>query len=382
MTRKASPCVVIVAGDPGGAEAIAPVIGMLIREGSARVVPLAYHEACRIWRERGIPFTQLPDPLTEKTAGNLLDHEGAAGLLTGTSAHPRNAERIFIAAARSMRVPSLSLLDFWSNYRQRWSDAGGNLAFLPDFVAVMDTQARDEMIREGFDPVRLIITGQPAYDALASRREGFTDEKRAEIRRGLDVRTGESLVVFTSQPLSLSPAAGQGRLSAPGYTERTVIPLVLEALDGIGGETGERVVLAIRPHPKEDPGSFGIYPGRKTRVRIAGEGNPRDLVMAADLVLGMTSALLVEACYLGCIVGSIQPGLTGPDVLPTNAAGFSQGVYAAEDIKPAIQKLLLDPVVRRGLRRRAESLAPASGATRRVADLVYRILGMEQKEPG
>jgi hypothetical protein len=313
----------------------------------------------------------------------LLEQEGARALLTGTSASPRDVERTFIAAARSMQVPSLSILDFWSNYRQRWSDRGGDLAFLPDLIAVMDARARDAMTGEGFDPAGLVITGQPAYDALAAWREAFTDGRKREIRRDLGVKGGDSLVIFASQPLSMSlPAAAQEPPSAPGYTERTVIPLVIGALDRIGEETGERIVLAIRPHPKEDPGGFGIYRSRRTKVRIAREGHSRDLVMAADLVLGMTSAILVEACYLGCIVGSIQPGLSGPDVLPTNEGGYSHPVYTAEDIKPAIQKLLLDPATRKEMRSRAESLAPVSGATRRVAGLVYRLLGMTQQEQG
>ena len=375
--RQGRPCLVAVAGDPGGAGAVAPVIAMLLREGKARVAPYAYLEACHTWKEQGIPFTPLPDPLSPAMAADILRREGAGALLSGTSAPPHVAEKLLIAAAKSQGIPSLSVLDFWSNYRQRWSNASGELAFLPDRIAVMDVQAQTDMAAEGFDRSRLVVTGQPAYDSLAAMRESFTAGKRTRVRHALGVGDRERLVVFASQPLSLAPPGGEDR----GYTERTAIPLVAGALDRISAETGERIVLAIRPHPKEDAGSFAGYTGEKARVIVAARGDPRELVLAADLVLGMTSALLVEACRLGGVVGSIQPGLAGPDLLPTDALGCSLGVYAAEDIKPAIQKLLLDPAVREGLRGRAAPAAPA-GATRRVADLVYRMLGIGVLERG
>ena len=56
--------------------------------------------------------------------------------------------------------------------------------------------------------------------------------------------------------------------------------------------------------------------------------------------------LLVEACLLGCVVLSLQPGLRLADALPTNRWGVSQGVYYEKDIEPALESLLFDEQVR------------------------------------
>jgi hypothetical protein len=381
MPDTALPTVVAVGGDPGGAAALAPVLTLLHREGKVRVTAYPHHEAIALWEAQGISVVRLPDRTTAGAARETLIRESACVLVTSTSSGTRAGEKIFIAAARRLGIPSLSVLDFWSNYRSRWADTGGQPTCLPDLIAVMDAQARDEMVAEGFDPAMLVITGQPAYDDLREWQQGFTPAHRQDIRRSLGVGPEDLLVIFASQPISAIYRTGESDPSYPGYTECTVIRLLVDALDRIEQEVGRHILLAIRPHPREDPRTFSAVGGRAISAGIVSAPHPRDLVMAADLVLGMTTALLVEACYLGCIVGSLQPGLRGPDVLPTNRIGCSRGIYAAGDIKPAVEQLLLDPVVRREMRQRAVSLAPASGATRLVADLIHRILRQDSREP-
>jgi hypothetical protein len=100
--------------------------------------------------------------------------------------------------------------------------------------------------------------------------------------------------------------------------------------------------------------------------------------MAADLVTGINSMLLVEACYLGCVTVSIQPGLRFPDALPTNDLGISRAVYRREEIKPVVEEMLLDRQARLAARWRVSSLHLDGGATRRVVNLVYQMIGIEE----
>jgi len=79
--------------------------------------------------------------------------------------------------------------------------------------------------------------------------------------------------------------------------------------------------------------------------------------MAADLVVGMNTELLVEACYLGCITLSLQPGLRHPDRLPTNRLGFSRAVYQENEIKPALLELLLNEKSRDAVLKSAVNVA-------------------------
>jgi len=109
---------------------------------------------------------------------------------------------------------------------------------------------------------------------------------------------------------------------------------------------------------------------------VSSEGDPRDAVTSADLVTGMNSVLLMEACYLRCVTASLQPGLRRADVLPTNRTGQSRPIYEPGAIRPVIEELLLDDGARAAAREELEAFAPVPGAARRVADVAYQMLGV------
>ena len=159
-------------------------------------------------------------------------------------------------------------------------------------------------------------------------------------------KADDLLVVFVSQPLRRLSGECNDDPRFLGFDEESVLSSVITSLGTTSGKTDRCITLLIRPHPRDrtawsrDDGA----PGVKVLVSTSGDG--RDDVMASDLVVGMNSILLVEACYLGGIVLSVQPELRRVDTLPTNRSGASVGVYREEDIDPAIESLLLDAEVR------------------------------------
>ena len=374
MGRETAPCVVAVAGDPGGAEALAPVLERLLGDGRVRPALFPYREAIRLWEARGLRAAPLTGALSRDAARDLLAREQAKALVTGSSVNPDQLERVFIAAARDLGIPSLSILDFWTNYRRRWADPAGDLSDLPDIIAVMDDRARAEMVAEGFPAERIEVTGQPAFDRLPRMRAGFTRGRRDAVRKGLGLAPGEAFVLFASQPVSsLSGESAENPLF-PGYTERSVIPAVIRALDRIGHAEGRKIACVLRPHPREKAGDLRRWKGEHIRVLVQEGGDRLETAMAADLVTGMTSVLLLEACYLGTPVVSIQPSPRLPDPLPSNRDGLSRAVYSEGEIEPVLQEMLCRRGVREEYRKRLRSASPGGDATARVVQLITGML--------
>jgi hypothetical protein len=362
--------VVAVAGDPGGAAAVAPVIERLRQEGHSIEV-LAYHQAVGLWRERGL----APVDLALVTDRAEVEHRlGAAdALLVGTSFNEIGWEKHFVAASRHQMVPSLAVLDFWSNYRSRFVDDRGNLTFLPDLIAVMDEQARSEMIAEGFPADHLCVTGQPAFDELETFRTN-REARRQSARDYLEVGPSDQLIVFVSQPLAALFGTDTTNPLFLGYTEAQVRLALRQALETIARRTGIRILLLIRPHPRENLNELSEPSSAWVHVRVDNWGDRRDVVLAADLVVGMNSVLLVEACLLRCPVLSLQPGLLRPDTLPTNRYGASCAVYRIEDIYLVVEKLLTVPEARATAAGESSRLCVEPNATGRVVDALKALL--------
>jgi hypothetical protein len=360
--------IVAVCGDSGGAAAVAPVIQGLLKGGGTRVTALAYQKAVGKWKDLHIPFSEVLEDLSPEEARRILQDGPTALLLTGTS-FPVKLELLFTKAARELGVPSLAVLDFWSNYGLRFTDPGG-VRVLPDRIAIMDSIAREEMIGEGFEPGRLAVTGQPAYDDLGEWRARFTASRRREVRESFGLGEGAILVLFASQPFSKVPFTAY-----PGYTEHDALAALIPALDQISDEEGRDISLLIRPHPNESPDGFRNYRGRRVKIEVSPEGNGREIAMASDLVTGMTTGLLVEACYLGCLVVSIQPGLRVPDPLPTNRLGVSRAVYSTEEVKPVLHQMLFDEGRREEARQRLSRFQTDGKATERVLRVIRDLTG-------
>jgi hypothetical protein len=377
MEDTSRPKVLIVCGDPGGAGAVSPVIKSLESGNRVQLRVIAYNEAADVWDGQGIVNEKIPNDFSKAETAALLRGEDTRLLFTGTSVNGVDLEKQFIAAAVQDRVPALSLIDFWTNYTWRFSDEEGALVYVPDKIAIMDKFAFDEMVREGFDPAKLVITGQPVFDDLAAWRQTFSPQRRYAVREALGVALNEILVLFTSQPLTSLYGTDVLEEKYLGFDEWSVLKTLIQSLEAIKTESGARIHLVVRPHPRESSGLFRNYKSNCFPITVVESGTARSQVMAADLVVGMNTELLVEACYLDCITLSLQPGLRHPDRLPTNRLGVSRAVYCPEEIKPALEELLLDESARNDMLKIVRKFKLKTKSTGNVVNLIYDMIGFE-----
>ncbi len=376
MFEGKKPAVLFVCGDPGGAMAVTPVMEALVSDGLVLVQALAYAETSAVWKAKGLPFGELAEGLTYEHILAKLQTLNPELVVTGTSINALEYEKVCIAAAKELGIPSLSVLDFWTNYRYRFSDKSDNLCYLPDRIAVMDQVAFDAMAADGFPTDRLQITGQPAFDDLAAVRDGFSN--RSETRKQLGIANEDLMVVFYSQPFSALFGSDERSANYPGYDEFTALEGLLHALEEIAAQTGRIIHLVIAPHMREALEKFAQVKGKHVRVVVDNTIDSRHLALSADLVTGMTSTRLVEACYLQQVVLSLQPGLNKEDTLFINRQGTAIGVYDREDISAQVSIYLLSEDRKQEQLGRLKAFSALSNATQQVKELVYKMIDQHE----
>jgi len=370
----ALPVIVVICGDPGGANAVIPVLLQIQDEERAKLQVFAYRQAVSILTKTGISHSVVDEGIMDDSIRDLLREIQPALVLTGTSVNAVDLEKKFIRAAREMNFPTLAILDFWSNYTTRFSDEYGNMRYVPDKIAVMDTSAFSEMVDEGFSSDTLLVTGQPAFDTLARCRMQFSHTRSAVIRASFHMPAEEMLVVFVSQPLSVFYGSDASNPLFLGYTEWSVANDLVQSLERISRECNQKLCLVIRPHPRENIGDYLQIKSDRIRTIVSGSDDPRELVMASDLVAGMTTELLIEACYLGCIVVSLQPGLRSRDLLPTNGMGYSIPVYSSEKMCGTLRRMLLGKRERADIKKKLENFKPDGQATSNVIKVIFQMI--------
>lgn len=365
-----------IAGDPGGASALLPVVQALAARADVRLRLWPYRQAVELWQRNGLQRdSALAEPATDwpsqSDISNLLAQ--ADLLLTATSVNGVDLEQRAMRAAHEKHIPTLALLDFWRCYRQRFEFHGETL--WPDVIAVMDETAAEALRNEGVADERLAVTGQPAFDRLQALRRAFSMEERAALRRKLGWADEEKVILFVSQPLR----AFWGGSEPLGFAEDEVLALLAAQLPALRKNGSVRAV--VRPHPREDQAAVAAHCAA-LEVELSTEEDGYRLAMAADCVVGMNSVFLLEACYLGAIVLSVQPGLSVPDDLPCNRNGMSLALYHAEELERVLQRALRDKDFIAAQREKLRECQADGQATQRVLAEVDRLLKKRSGEDG
>jgi RimJ/RimL family protein N-acetyltransferase len=372
----------IVARDAGAANALVPIAHTLVKDNSVGILVIGFRQAETVFQQYELPLWAMEseDDKSPHVAKKLLEKAQPKLLLTGTSMKPR-LDNAFWGEARQMGIPTLAVLDHWSNLWERFSDMSGpRFTYVPDTVAVMDELTRHAMIDAGCQPERLAVTGQPYFDqySLKPQLEWGT---RVLARRELGLSVNDALIVFASEPQAKYYGADASSPTFLGYTEESAFRVVLESLRRVRQRSGRPVKLIVKLHPLETPERLDkvIRDVADEGVRILRDYPPRKMIAAADIVTGMTSVFLLEAALVGKPAVSVQPGRTRKDHFVDHLAGLVERADSVETCERLLADGVDETAAKKDERRR---LAMARGfggtAARRVANLIYRKIGIPQ----
>lgn len=358
------PKILAAARDVGGANAIVPVLTHLALRRDCSVACVGYGQSETIFaREHlnAVPASAYGE--VGKTSAELYDlaehiieHESPDAVLVGTS-WGVSLDKELVAAANARDVFTMAVLDTWSYYRERFISLDDlRLRYLPRLIAVMDETARAEATAAGVPADRLVITGQPHFDEVVVQLSSESIRQAAAKWRERWSAGAECLVLFASEAIARDFPPGS--LWYRGYTER-------EALAGLLSVRGD-AALVIKLHPQNALSDVSLPDGTE-RVWLAQDEPALECIVAADLVVGMTSMMLLEAAFAGKPAISYQPGAVGTDQFVGNKWGITQAVYSREMLRAALAERRVPP------RERLQALADGHAAER-VAQNLLRVI--------
>jgi len=210
-------------------------------------------------------------------------------LISGTSANDFT-ERHLWQEAKFHGIPSMAILDAWSNYGIRFSEYGmrylhlfkGICNYLPDYICVMDELAKTEMIKDGVPADRIVTFGNPHFEmvSLLSEQSDYTSEVNEAI-----------VFLFASEPFEDVYRKGQ---------EEFVLQGLLKA-----ARMYKEARVRIRNHPKESNDKYKRFVG--DRIEIDKNVSVYDSIKQATIIVSASSIVLLEALILGRKVVSFQP---------------------------------------------------------------------------
>ncbi len=369
------PYVLAFTREAGGAETLAPVLRSLGKKLPLLIVA-GQHARDRFDRH-GIIYHTLQDHSEESFERLCMEEHGALpkGLFTSATSMPfiDMTERYLWMWAKDRRIPSVAVLDQWNNYALRFSgpQKGEELRYFPDVVAIMDEFAMREMKEEGIPEDLLRVTGHPALEYLMNSRERLL-MMRAGTRDQLNVGPNTKFILFASECIE------RDFHDEFGFSERMTFDMTVASLKKIAAETGTSLHLGIKLHPENVIEDLGAG-----EAEIASMASPitisihrseipyRQLIVAADIIVGMVSMLLVESVVLGLPVVSVQPNATPKARLVLTAQKLIPRIEQQDEMDSLMGGLLLSSRQTEMYLARQGVFRSHSGATANIERLVF-----------
>lgn len=334
MTLSATPKVLLFAREAGGVEAIRPLIPLL-RQANIEVQVAS--------RDAGLTRWGDDENIVELSAHAPfgIQPPWPQAICTSAASLPEldMTERRLWQWAQEMGIPSVAVLDQWQNYGVRFSgeSSGQELLYLPSICCVMDDHARSGMIDAGFPPGRIRITGQPAFDQLITLGQNHTQESQRALREKLGLDAALTTIVFVSEYLR------EHWGDSYGYDEVSTLRALLE----ITRTFPNPLQILVKLHPENHESDFATllddfsdYQHGITFVGTTLSG--REAVLAADLVVGMSSVLLFESILLGLPTMSMQLGARRKDLCAAVNLGAIPLICSIAEARAAMAQVLFE----------------------------------------
>ncbi|MBD2680437.1 MULTISPECIES: hypothetical protein [Nostoc] len=290
--------VIAIAHDPGGANAVAATVAAF-RVAGTQVEAYTKGPAIRQFQRLEVactPISEEHQTLFERLTGDIL--------LTGTSQYDE-FERDAIVWARQERIPSIAVMDYWANYRQRFQSLKNPDAepIFPDIITAIDEVCAAGMLAEGIPEKQIRIVGQPYFAWLIARQKC-----RKSILKPIEN------ILFASQT---------------NANEVEILSVLIKVLT----EYKPLKKLLIRFHPRQGrcPASLDLLARSGLPFAIDESADTLATLRQQDIMLGITSIILIEAALMGIPAGSLV--FNTSDTLMSNQYGITVPINSPEKLR-------------------------------------------------
>jgi hypothetical protein len=256
--------------------------------GEGAILPCLDGPALTLWQRSGQRHSLLGLDETLKEGATLLSGTGWASDLE------HEARR----QARERGIPTIAVIDHWTNYRERFVRYGE--VVLPDQVWVTDPHAA-ELARE-------LLPGVPVQ--LQPNR--YLQAQVAEVQALQAPPAPGPRVLYVLEPIR----DAWGELPQPG--ELSALDFFAEHLAAL--DLDAATPIRLRPHPSDPPGKYDAWLARHRHrhLDVALDDSPSLAagLAWADTVAGCQTYAMVVALAAGRRVVSTVPPWAPPCVLP------------------------------------------------------------------
>ena len=364
--------------DPGAANYVVGLPAALARRNLTAHL-LASGKAGEQLAALGGVFELLADgPVTSTDLARRVTALQPGLVVVGTSENAVSPAFSLVDQMRREGVPSVGVVDGPSNADHRFRGRSGrSLGHAPDWILVADEAVRRRFIELGASPGQVLVGGHPRYDTVLDQGKALVRSDRQALRRRYfdNVGPNDKVVVFLAElsdgvnPHLYRRMPGYSLTGRGDHDGRTEIVLE-EILDALA-EIIPRPRFVLRLHPKNTRQQYQVWEQEIDSFSAGGtSGALLEMLYGADLVVGLSTILLLEAALASCRTLSVVPRREETEWLSGIDLGAVPSVSDRNALRAALRSALQDEPVT--LPDPMKFVQP--GSTERVAEILHRLI--------
>lgn len=244
-----------------------------------------------------------------------------------TTNSPRS-EYAAVDAANAAGIPTLAMLDLFAMP----GDAFAARTRYPTRVCVLSEAVRDNLIRAGWPPERIAVTGNPAFDALQAPQT----RAAAHALRKHHGWINKKIVLLAAHP---EPR----RHPATRWPAGDALPLAMESALRDWVYARPNAALIVRHHPNHWHRYPRLPDDAQVHFSVPGDEPVDTLILASNCVVVQTTTVGLQAATVGIPVLSMQCSPGALSAFNLADLGIAQGVDDVPDLPAALDTVLACP---------------------------------------
>ena len=319
-----------ISKDPGGVNALIPIIKKCQKSNKFQCNVFSHKLTENMYEEERIPHLPLENfnyfSKKKYAIEKILFYYKPDIIITGSSRphyhEPVTPEQLFIKHSKTKNINSISILDYWGNYKERFSIYGGqlNYQFVPNKICALDDISMKLLIDVGINKENIIITHNPFYDSFV--------KKTIRLKHKQNNQKSEHNILFVSQPLFEAK-----QIYNQGFTQFEIFHYFLTFLNQWKCDTPKNVLVWVHPKENKDKWNKIINYNRSELIKIKVDYTRNQKIFESiDFVVSGFSTVLYQSLYYLLPTISIQIGLNKKDQLITNKLNLSIPIYTKEHL--------------------------------------------------
>lgn len=219
-------------------------------------------------------------------------------------------ERAAVKAGLNMGIPTIAIHDYLGFERRHRLEA--------DKIAVMCDITKENLVKAGHDPGKIVVTGQPVFDQIPREMNTFPN---VDLLEKWELPKNKRFILLGTQTNS---------------TSQKMVEVSMDAVSQLDGYE-----LIIKPHPGEDIKNHEKWIAEKKDVYLRPDAPIRELIFCSDLTITIFSTIGFESVLMGKPL--IQLNLTGNhNPVPLYQYGVSLNVEDRNNLLSTIKQCLHD----------------------------------------